>query len=450
MPRDTLTGSRIRERRGMMGIKQADLARQAGISPSYLNLIEHNRRRIGGKLLLRLAEILRVEPVMLSEGAEATLVAGLRDAAARGQDAAAELDRVDEFAGRFPGWAGLLVEGRHRIDALERSVETLSDRLTHDPHLAAALHDMLSTVTAIRATAAILAEPGEISPDWQRRFHRNVAEDSARLAETSRTLVSYLDRAGDAGAEASAPQEEVDAILQRLDHRVAALEGESAADDPSALEALAADLAGAASPAARKLLARHLRRYAEDARALPESTLAAALAETGPDPFRLAARLGADPGRVMRRLAVLPETLLDPAAGLALCDASGALLWRRPVPDFPLPRFGAGCPLWPLYAALNRPMMALCEEVALPGSPGARFTAYAIATPRGLPEANRPPLFEAQMLLVPQPAEAGGAAPKPIGTDCRICPRRACPGRREPSILSAGRGNGGAGPELDF
>ncbi|MCB1369110.1 MAG: helix-turn-helix transcriptional regulator, partial [Rhodobacteraceae bacterium] len=81
MARDTLTGSRIRERRIMGGLKQADLARRAGISASYLNLIEHNRRRIGGKLLLDIAEALDVEPAMLAEGAEATLIAGLREAA---------------------------------------------------------------------------------------------------------------------------------------------------------------------------------------------------------------------------------------------------------------------------------------------------------------------------------------------------------------------------------
>ena len=66
--KDSLTGTRIRERRSIKGIRQADLARQIGISASYLNLIEHNRRRIGGKLLIDIAQVLGVEPSMLSEG----------------------------------------------------------------------------------------------------------------------------------------------------------------------------------------------------------------------------------------------------------------------------------------------------------------------------------------------------------------------------------------------
>ena len=213
MPRDTLTGSRIRERRIMAGMKQAELAREANISASYLNLIEHNRRRIGGKLLVDLARILDVEPTVLTEGAEATLIAALREAAAARSALGPELDRIDEFAGRFPGWAGVLADAYRRTVTLERTVETLSDRLTHDPHLAAALHEMLSTVTAIRSTAAILAEPGDIPADWQRRFHRNVHEDSARLAESSQALVRFLDTAAETGDAAAAPQEQVDAVL---------------------------------------------------------------------------------------------------------------------------------------------------------------------------------------------------------------------------------------------
>ena len=73
--REGLTGSRIRERRTIAGLRQADLARQVGISASYLNLIEHNRRKIGGKLLLEIARALKVEPQVILEGAEAALIA---------------------------------------------------------------------------------------------------------------------------------------------------------------------------------------------------------------------------------------------------------------------------------------------------------------------------------------------------------------------------------------
>ena len=53
-----ILGPRIRERRREIGITQADLARQVEISASYLNLIEHNKRDIGGTLLRKLANAL--------------------------------------------------------------------------------------------------------------------------------------------------------------------------------------------------------------------------------------------------------------------------------------------------------------------------------------------------------------------------------------------------------
>ena len=46
MPMSALTGSRLRGRRVALGMRQADLAALVGLSASYLNLIEHNRRRI--------------------------------------------------------------------------------------------------------------------------------------------------------------------------------------------------------------------------------------------------------------------------------------------------------------------------------------------------------------------------------------------------------------------
>ncbi|MEP4431515.1 MAG: helix-turn-helix transcriptional regulator, partial [Hyphomicrobiales bacterium] len=213
MHRGTLTGSRIRERRMMLGLRQADLARQIGISASYLNLIEHNRRRIGGKLLLDIAKVIGVEPSMLSEGAEAALIAVLREAAADSTTVRAETDRADEFAGRFPGWAEVLVNAHRRIASLERSVEALTDRVAHDPQLAASLHEVLSTAASIRSTASILAETQEIEPEWRNRFHRNINEDSARLAESSKALVSYLDHAEAKEEQLASPQEEVEAML---------------------------------------------------------------------------------------------------------------------------------------------------------------------------------------------------------------------------------------------
>ena len=149
MALQALTGTRVRDRRLALGLRQADLAQAVGISASYLNLIEHNRRRIAPELLGRLAGGLGIEASALEEGAGGALVEALRAAAADFQGQGAEVERVEDFAGRFPGWAGLLGALHQRGRGLSRAVEALNDRLGHDPLLSAALHELLSVVSSV-------------------------------------------------------------------------------------------------------------------------------------------------------------------------------------------------------------------------------------------------------------------------------------------------------------
>lgn len=442
MPRRALIGSRIRDRRTFMRIKQADLARSVGISPSYLNLIEHNRRAIAGKLLADLARVLEVETSALSEGAEAALLVALRAAVsanpAEPGEPGAEVDRIEEFAGRFPGWAALAAAQHRRVETLERTAEILSDRLTHDPYLSASMHDVLSTVTAIRSSAAILAEPGEIDPNWQARFHKNIHEDAQRLSESAQALVSYLDDAGDAETSLTAPQEELEAFLAKTGFHVDALEEPGA--DAGVINALIADAGRFSTAAARAMAGDYLARYLADARVLPLGPFREAVKTLGHDPGRLAQALGCSLMQAMRRLAGLPETEGAGALiGLVSCDASGTLTHRKPVPGFQLPRFGAACPLWPLYQALVRPMTPIRTLIEQAGRNPRPCLAYAVAEPRYPEGFEGPMVLEAQMLIVASqrpPTEPDEV--QQVGQSCRICPRRACVARREASILSDG------------
>lgn len=433
MARESLTGSRIRERRSMTGLKQADLARQIGISASYLNLIEHNRRRIGGKLLVNIAQALGVEPSMLTEGAEATLIATLREAAADAEITADETDRADEFAGRFPAWAEVLARAHRRIASLERTVEILSDRLTHDPHLAASVHELLSTAAAIRSTASILAETGELEREWRDRFHRNLNEDSLRLAESCKALVDYLDESGAAEERRGVPQEELEAFIASKAYHFPELEVSGAPP-----EALIRESSELTTGAARQIAEEALTRYAADARKMPLSRMKEALDRVGFAPLELADVFGTDLASVLRRLAAMPQDVLPEPVGLVICDASGSLLFRKPVDGFAVPRFGATCPLWPLFSALSRPLTPLRRTLTQEGRGAAVFESFAIAQPVGSRDFNRDPMFQATMLVRRIPGGRAEAAPEAVGSTCRVCPRMACPARREPSILSEG------------
>lgn len=434
MRRPALTGSRIRERRNVLGRQQADLARAVGISPSYLNLIEHNRRRIAGKLLQAIARELDVEPSLLEEGAESALLEALREAAASEGPASPELERLDELVGRFPGWAGRMAEIWGRVQKLERTVEALSDRLTHDPFLSTSLHEVLSTVTAIRATSTILADTPDIEPDWQNRFHRNLADESLRLTESAGALVRYLDEEASAEVTATTPQEELDGWLALTDFHIADME-RALPPDP---EALVAGTPQLKSSAARALAAGWLTRYRKDAEHMPLEPFREAARAAAYDPSALSARFGVDLPAVFRRLSALPPATPTEGIGLVVCDGSGTLTFRKPVEGFDLPRFGAACPLWPLYQALTRPMVPVRQVVEMAGRGARRFLTYAVCNPSQPAGFDGPTVLEAAMLVLPSalapvPESAPAAT---IGTSCRICPREGCPARREPSIMS--------------
>jgi predicted transcriptional regulator/DNA-binding XRE family transcriptional regulator len=435
MPRGTLTGSRIRERRIMVGLRQADLARRIGISASYLNLIEHNRRRIGGKLLLDIAEVLGVESSVLAEGAEAALVSVLREAAANAKSVNVETDQADEFAGRFPGWAGVLVSAHRRIASLERTVETLVDRVAHDPQLAASLHEVLSTAASIRSAASILAETQELEPEWRNRFHRNINEDSARLAESSKALVKYLDHAEAGEDPLISPQEEVEALLTDQRHFFETLE----VDAPDIAGLVESETRLTSKPA-RHIARAVMEQYARDASAMPMVSFQAALSDLGLDPVAIAQRFSVPVQAVLRRLAAMPDGTLSDPVGLIVCDGSGSMLFRKPIAGFAIPRFGATCPLWPLFSGFSRPMTPMCVRVEQVGRDAPQFDCFVIAHPVGGPVLNLDPILHSTMLIAP----AGlfdvpvGVAVRPVGSTCRTCPRDACIGRREPSILNEG------------
>lgn len=426
MARSALTGSRIRERRGLSGVKQADLARAVGVSASYLNLIEHNRRRVGDALLGRIAEVLGVEVQVLAEGAEAALLDALRDAAAvggePGEGPVPEVERVEEFVGRFPGWAALLAARHGQVAVLERTVAALSDRMAHDPHLSASLHEVLSALTGVRSAAAILAETEDLEPEWRVRFQANLGADADRLARGAEALVAYLDGPAGQDTTLASPREEVEAWFGLKGYHLPEVEEGGA----KAGARLVAEAFSAGS--ARKLAELAVTRYAADAAALPLGAFRAAVAAAGGDPGAVAAETGAELPTVLRRMAVLPEL----GAGLVICDGSGAVTFCKPAEGFAMPRFGAGCPLWPLYQALGRPMVPMRARLEMAGRNARRFMAYAICRPRGPAGFDAPQVSEATMLVVadeePGPAEA-------VGASCRICPREGCPARREPSIL---------------
>ena len=429
MSRDALTGSRIRERRIIQGVKQADLAKRIGISASYLNLIEHNRRRIGGKLLLDIAGALDVPPQVLTEGAEAALLGVLGEAAVAAQLTGEDAAQVEAFAGRFPAWAEALATRQRRVATLERTVETLSDRMAHDPLLADSMHELLTTAAAVRSTAEILAGDDALEREWQDRFHANLDADSQRLARSAQALVGYLEQAkGTDATMGRSPQEEVEAYLAAQNFHFPALEAQP---EPQAVDGVLAQSVEALSEAAQFILRGVLGQVCEDAAALSLTELEQAVAEVGIDPVALARRFHLAPALVLRRLAALPT--LD--AGLVVCDRSGTILFRKSIDGFSVPRYDSCCPLWPLFGALGTANTVHYERLGQLGRANVQFDAFATTDAPIAAGYNAPAPARSVMLLVPAPAGDTSQQLREVGATCRICPHASCAARREPSVM---------------
>lgn len=426
MPR-ILIGSRIREHRKALGLKQAELARRAGISASYLNLIEHNRRGIAGKVLLNIAQALELKPSVLLEGADSAMVQQIQAAAAHA-DAPVELERVEELISRFPGWASLIAKMQKQSEHNQHKVEALSDRLTHDVFLAESLHEMLSSITAIRATSGILAQTESMEPLQQRRFQTNIHDESSRLSDLSRSMVSYFDQSSEDHDTSSTPLDEIETFLKRSAFHFAELET-GGSDSVQTVVDQADELA---SDSARKIAMNILTQYHTDAARMPKDQFIDAALTTGINAETLSSRFQVTPDAVFRRLAFLPPEGILPEFGLIVCDGTGAVLLRKPVPGFSLPRYGSACGLWPLYQAMTRPHAPV--QAVLETTEGRVFKAEAMASYQTVPGAA---IVRSTMLYYAtqrEDAEANSQPLLPVGLSCRICPRENCAVRREPSI----------------
>jgi predicted transcriptional regulator len=491
---ENLAGLKIRSLRKQAGLTQGELARRGGISPSYLNLIERNKRPVSGVLLDRLAAGLGVERALLDGEAERRIVDSLNEisadpalAAGSGRPGSAE-----DLVGRHPGWADLLLRLYQAYLDKSQTVLALADRLNRDPFLSESVHRMLTNVTSIRSAAEILEMGDALTPSERARFLAIVASDSARLSETARSLAKFFDSAH-MRVRSATSMEHVDAFIFETDNYFPELE--AAASDflkalrPGETPEAAAEvlLAGRdrspadtiptaaaetrrfrlireatphiAADAVRERVCHHPALGSDDARAFAASALYAYTAAAILMPYEAfleAARhwrydldvltrlFGVSYEQAAQRLATLRRS---GAEGIRFAfmrsDASGYITKRLPLPRLPLPRYGNACPLWAIHGAFQSPGVTVRCFGELPA--GDQFLFFARAVEKRSPRVR----FTRNLLSVMLACSAADAdavvycdgidrvaAMVPLGTVCRLCPRAGCEHRQEAPLLA--------------
>jgi predicted transcriptional regulator/DNA-binding XRE family transcriptional regulator len=125
-------GGKVRALRRRENLTQSQLAERLGISPSYLNLIEHNRRPLPAPLLIKLAEFFRLDLRQLSSEHDARSIADLMevfgDPVFEGHDLTA--GEVRDVAQGSPAVARAVVGLYQAYRAAREASDTLASRLT--------------------------------------------------------------------------------------------------------------------------------------------------------------------------------------------------------------------------------------------------------------------------------------------------------------------------------
>ena len=454
-----ILGTRIRRRRREIGLSQSELARRVGISASYLNRIEWNRRQISGARLCQIADALDLPLDELGGSSERRLAEALAEIARLPSLGGLGIEeaQIGELIGRFPGWSRALATlARSEREAVAR-VGVLSDRLSNDPFLGETVHRMLSRIAAIRSAAEILTEYTDIPADRRDRFSRIVHEESITLSEVGEALAVYLDKAEDADRVLT-PMDEVEAVFAARGNRFEEIEVASAdlaglLTDPlpvprrARAAALARERLGetigevvAGQPqivtaTARTRARKALLDYAAGAILMPMRTLAARSAALGYDIEALAESFSTGVDTVCRRLTALHGEGV-PRFGYLRANAAGTITEMIGIEGLAVPRYAAACPLWALYRAQQSPEAVVRQRVLFPS--GARFVFLARARHSGPIGFGKPRHYVTDMLVMAEEDAVHTIyAPDPatyveeVGPSCRLCPRRACAHRVE-------------------
>lgn len=218
-------GLRIRNQRKTLALSQAGLARSIGISPSYLNLIEANKRDVGGSLLQRIAAALELDIEQLTGESEQRLIQDLSETFTDPVLRSSNLDIQDarELVAQSPNVGAAIVRLYRAYADANASLDVYANRLSADPLFSELLHQVLSQITAVRSSSEILQEVDDLSPNEQNRFLTAINRESRAMAEVAQTLIAHFDQTSNT-RHAITPARELDDLIIEQGNYFPALE----------------------------------------------------------------------------------------------------------------------------------------------------------------------------------------------------------------------------------
>ena len=438
-----LIGRTVRRLRTEQALSQQALATRLGVSPSYLNLIEHDQRAVTASLLIKLGETLRVDLATLSGHQERRLEVGLREAFADpllSADAVPEAE-IAELAAIAPNatravlalyraWrvaredAGgiALPSGRRVLLPNEEARDFFDDKGNHFPALEAA---------AEAIGADLRAAPAEMNHAIAERLRR-----AHGLTVTVQPLEGSL-RRYDPAARSLALSETLPRESRgfHMAFQLALLEAREA------VEAVLTE-AAPSSPEAGMLIRVGLLNYVAGALLMPSAGFLDAARAQRHDMEALAARFGVSFEQACHRLSTLQR---QGARGVpwffVRVDPAGNVSKRFSAAGFPFARYGGSCPRWVVHTAFSQPGEVQVQVAELPD--GAAYLCFARTVTRpsrgwGEPRPVHVVAMGCSVAHAEDVAYADGIdlqrAKVGIGLSCRLCDRPDCRSRAFPPL----------------
>jgi predicted transcriptional regulator/plasmid maintenance system antidote protein VapI len=453
--RKIFAGPRLKRLRRERQLTQARMAEELDVSPSYLNLMERNQRPITVQILIRLTDVYGVDPRDFMEGeAEQTI---------------SEMEQ-------------LLADPILREAAVPRA--EIQDAAEHSPALLVAMQRLYRAYVAAReaseAGLTASADPdraeailGESPVDRVRTVLHNARNHFPELDEAAETVASDLALAGQDLFYTTSerlrarhgirvrilPLEVMGDRLRWYDHHRRQLMISEVMDQPGRIFQAAYQLAFSEyggllneisaklepnDEVGRRLLRVTLANYFAGALMMPYGRFHEAAELVGYDVEVLAARFGASFEQVAHRL----TTLARPTARgipffLVRVDIAGNVSKRFSSGRFPFAHSGGTCPLWNVHASFAEPGRILTQVVEL--TDGSQWFSIARTVRRAItPWGAIEPRFAiglgcdikyANRLIYAKRLDLSAVEAVPIGINCRLCERPACPQRAAPPVL---------------
>jgi predicted transcriptional regulator/transcriptional regulator with XRE-family HTH domain len=462
-------GARVRALRLRAGLTQAALARQLGVSASYLNLIERDRRPLPAELLLRLAQALDVDlRAFAAAGDDARLAGDLAEVFGDAvfEDYPVTRQELGEFAAAAPGVARAVVALHQAYAAARANAEALAERVldTQDaegaeggpapdggPRLD---HSRLST----EQVSDLLQQRGNHFPALEAAAERLRHDAGLGPVGMFGGLARHLGRAHGVAVRIATVGEMRGAVrrydplrrellLSEVLHR-GSRNFQAAVQLALLAERDALDAAAAGAPLgsaeARTLARLALASYFAGAVLMPYAEFLAAAEETRYDVELLGHRFRVGWEQTCHRL----TTLGRPGAEgvrfyLVRVDLAGNISKKFSAAGIRFPRFSGLCALWNVHAAFLQPGVVRAQLSRLPD--GAAVFAVARTVRRQAGDYHAPPVLHAvgigcdlesaRRLVYADGVELDRpGAGVPIGVTCRLCERRDCRARAFPPV----------------